>query len=109
MKAIMFGVCNINRVDLWDITEFKKQIGKEILHYNLDKRDLKILGKLSGVSYIKRVFNPRGEEICRTYLPYHYAASNEIVELNTDIRPYLEFDNGVRIIPKSHLEIYYAR
>jgi hypothetical protein len=58
---------------------------------------------------VKRVFNPRGEEICRTYLPYHYAVSNELVELNTDIRPYLEFDNGVRIIPKSHLEIYYAR
>lgn len=108
MKVIMFGVCSATQLDLWDTSEFKKQIGKEILYYNLEKREIKVIGRLSRVSYVKRKFNSHGEETERVYLQSNYR--HEIEEDNSyDIRPYLEFDNGARNIPKSHLEIYYAR
>lgn len=108
MKVVMFGVCNTNCVDIWDSSEFKKQIGKEILYYNKEKSEMKVLGRLSGISYVKRRFNSRGEEIDRKYLPSNHRF-DEIHDASEDVRPYLEFDNGARSIPKTNLEIYYAR
>jgi hypothetical protein len=108
MKVLMFGVCNANHDDIWDTGEFKKQIGKEILYYNKEKGEMKVMGRLSGISYVKRRFNGRGEEIDRKYLPSN-RIFDEIKDASEDIRPYLEFDNGARSIPKTNLEIYYAR
>ena len=108
MKVLMFGICKANHDDVWDAGEFKKQIGKEILYYNKEKREMKVLGRLSGISYVKRRFNGHGEEVDRKYLPSNHRF-DDLLDASEDIRPFLEFDNGARSIPKTNLEIYYAR